>query len=313
MMKNLKKVFLLLFLLSCFQVFGQGFEQIEYPFETQHVTLENGTEVAFIEQGKGKRRTLIFVHGLGSYAPAWKKNISELSKKYHCVALDLPGYGKSAKSNDWDYNMSFFAETIRDFVLKQNYGKVVLVGHSMGGQVSMTFALNYPDLLEKLILIAPAGLETFNEQEGTMLRNFTKPEMIAATPKNKVEENLKMNFVNFPEDAQFMLEDRLKMMEETEEFQKYSVAVSKCVAGMLDQPVADKLPGIRKPVLILFGAEDKLIPNPYFHPQLTLDDLLKEARTQMPMVRGQLIEGGGHFVNFEQAKAVNKAIRKFVR
>lgn len=311
----MKTLFSTLAIVLCFAVhaFGQGFEQLTYPFEMKTVALENGTRIAYTEQAKNDRRTLLFIHGLGSYAPAWKKNIAALAKKYRCVAVDLPGYGKSDKNNDWAYDMSFFAATLRDFVLKQNYGEVVLVGHSMGGQIAMTFAIKYPQLVEKLVLIAPAGLETFSEQEGTLLRNFTKPELVAATPKNKVEENLKANFVTFPDEAQFMLDHRLQMMENEDEFQKYSVAVSKSVAGMLDEPVIEQLGQIRTPTLILFGEEDALIPNRYLHAQLKLENLLTKARTTFFNVRTKVIPEGGHFVNFEQAGEVNKAIRKFVR
>ncbi|MGF1533085.1 MAG: alpha/beta fold hydrolase [Bernardetiaceae bacterium] len=312
MKKQLLSLFCVMICWSFVQAQDHAFTSLTYPFAMQSVELEQGVRLAYTEQGNGKK-TLLFVHGLGSYAPAWHKNIAELSKHYRCIAIDLPGYGQSGKDEAWPYDMRFFAEVIRDFILKKDLHTLTLVGHSMGGQIAMTFAMTYPNLLDKLVLIAPAGLETFTEQEANLLRNFTSPEMIAATPTDKIETNLKDNFNTFPEDARFMLTDRLAMIEEKAAFAQYSVAVSRCVAGMLAQPVFEHLQRIRLPLLMLYGKDDRLIPNRYLHPQLSIDQLIKEAKEKMPQARTALIDDAGHFVNFEKAETVNKNIKKFVR
>ncbi len=102
-------------------------------------------------------------------------------------------------------------------------------------------------------------------------------------------------------------------MQNLEEFKKYSAAVSKSVTGMLEEPVIEKLDQIKAPTLVLFGAQDALIPNRFLHKELILDNLLKDAEEKFSDVRTSLIPGGGHFVNFEKAKTVNEEIKKFVR
>ncbi|MBZ0243550.1 MAG: alpha/beta hydrolase, partial [Bacteroidales bacterium] len=69
-----------------------SFDDIPYPFELHKVQLSNEVNLAYVDEGTGKE-TIIFIHGLGSYLPAWKKNIEVLRNDYRCIAIDLPGYG----------------------------------------------------------------------------------------------------------------------------------------------------------------------------------------------------------------------------
>jgi hypothetical protein len=70
----------------------QTFDEMEYSYEVKKIGLpENKTEIAYIDEEKGEK-TIIFVHGLESYLPAWKKNIESLKSSYSCIAIDLHRY-----------------------------------------------------------------------------------------------------------------------------------------------------------------------------------------------------------------------------
>ena len=79
-MKNLAYIFPIIFLTSC--AFQQSiptvtsFDEIKYPYPVKKIKLNDGKEIAYMDEGKGDQ-TILFIHGLGSYAPAWKKNIVE--------------------------------------------------------------------------------------------------------------------------------------------------------------------------------------------------------------------------------------------
>ncbi|EMR02111.1 Haloalkane dehalogenase [Cesiribacter andamanensis AMV16] len=66
-----------------------------YPLPTRYLTTKAGLPLAYTDVGQGP--PLLFIHGLGSYLPAWQKNIAFLSPHFRCLALDLPGFGKSGK------------------------------------------------------------------------------------------------------------------------------------------------------------------------------------------------------------------------
>ena len=92
-----------------------------YPYAIEKTEIDQGIEIAYMDQGEGPY-TLLFIHGLGSYAPAWNKNIRDLSEKYRCIALDLPGYGQSEKG-DFAFSMAFFAEAVEEFIDSLESGK----------------------------------------------------------------------------------------------------------------------------------------------------------------------------------------------
>ncbi|PCE64611.1 alpha/beta fold hydrolase [Sediminicola luteus] len=279
-----------------------------YSFPTEHF-MTKGMEINYINVGKGPK-TLVFVHGLSSNLEAWSKNISELQNQFQCVALDLPGFGRSSK-NAPAYTPSFYAQTLLALLDHLNLEQVVLVGHSMGGQASIAFAQHYPDRLEKLVLVAPAGIETFTEKEAATLNQFMNPELVKNTSEAQIEQNYKLNFYAMPADTETMIQDR-KNIRTAADFDQHCIAITESVSGMLAEPVYQNLGDIQKPVLVLFGAQDLLIPNRFLHPTLTTSGIAQTAVEQLPNATMALIPESGHFVQFEKPNEVNRAILKFL-
>lgn len=287
-------------------------EDFSYPFATKKVVLSDSVTIAYADEGEGDE-TLLFIHGLGSYLPAWKKNIDVLSGRYRCIALDLPGYGKSSRG-DYAFDMTFFATQVASFIEQLSLKNVTLIGHSMGGQIAMTLALQYPDAIERLVLIAPAGFETFTAQEVAWFKQIYTPAVVKATPEVQIERNFALNFheANFPDDARFMYDDRLLMRNTGEEYEAYCRMIPQCVQGMLAEPVYDRLPEIEQPTLILYGKGDLLIPNKILHQGLTTEQVAQSGHDRLPNSILQLLDACGHFIQWECAGAVNKAITHFI-
>ena len=78
---------------------------VSYPYAVHNLRLSNGCNLAYIDEGKGDK-TIVFIHGLATYALSWKKNIDSLKKRFRCIAIDLPGNGLSGKG-DYSYSISF--------------------------------------------------------------------------------------------------------------------------------------------------------------------------------------------------------------
>jgi pimeloyl-ACP methyl ester carboxylesterase len=284
-------------------------EDLRYPFAVRKQKLSGGVTVAYTDQGAGPT-TIVFVHGLGSYLPAWKKNLDGLRGQYRCIALDLPGYGKSSKG-DYDGSMGFYAGVVREFVRKLNLKKVVLAGHSMGGQIAVLAALQEPALVEKLVLISPAGLETFTEAQRELLRRAVTPEAVCNTTEEQVRANLAQNFYELPADAHFMIDDRLAMRA-AEDFPRYCRIIPQNIRGMVDEPVFERLPQLRQPALVVFGENDNLIPNRYLNPGATAD-VMRRGADRLPQATVVAVARAGHFVQWEKAAEVNEAIRGFLK
>ncbi len=279
-----------------------------YPYPVKMTHLPGQVSVAYIDEGAGPQ-TLVFLHGLGSYLKGWTKNVAELSRDFRCIALDFPGYGKSSKGN-LPYSMTFFARIVRDFIRQLNLQNVVLIGHSMGGQVAATFAVRYPDEVQKLVLIAPAGFETFTETDRVWIRSVYSPTLLKAMPADQIRRNFEINFSRFPDDAGFMVDDRM-MMQGTKAYEQYCEMIPRCVNSMIDEPVFDLLPLIQAPSLVLFGENDMLIPNKLLHPGSNPVSIAEAGSRQIPGARLELLRPCGHFAQWECAGAVNRSIRRF--
>jgi pimeloyl-ACP methyl ester carboxylesterase len=283
------------------------FDQIDYGFQTKKA-LDNPS-ISYIDEGKGEY-TLILIHGLASNAGFWRYNIPELSKHFRVVAIDLPGYGKSQKGN-YSYSLSFYAETIKNLIDELNLKNVVLAGHSMGGQISIIFALKYPDKLSKLILAAPAGFEEFQRGEGDWLRSVITMSGVKATTEEGIRRNLSNNFYNWSDRWEWMVEERVRMRK-AKDFDEFAYTVDRCVDAMLDEPTFNKLSGIKSPTLIIHGKYDGLIPNPYLNPGFP-SDVFAKGEQDIPNSKRVEIDCAGHMIQIEKPEEFNNAVIKFLK
>lgn len=304
-MKYLSLIFLFLLVTT------PGFTQssLEYSFDIQFAELPNETTIAYTDQGDAEQ-TLILIHGLGSYLPGWSMNIESLADHFRVIALDLPGYGKSSK-DVINHTIPFFAETISQLMNDLEIETATLAGHSMGGQIALYMAANYPEKVQSLVLSAPAGFEQFSEAHYGMFKATVSAQGIAATTDSMIVQNMKSNFYRFPESATFMIEDR-KAIKSDPDFEEYAHAQAQSVFAMLDEPVWELLPEIEQPTLVIFGNQDALIPNRYLNPHLNTEKVAKSGTSRMPNAKLIMINEAGHFVHFEQANAFNEAVIKFL-
>lgn len=279
-----------------------------YYAPTSYLRTQEG-EVAYTEKGKGKT-TILFVHGLSSNSDAWARNVEKLSDKYHCITIDLPGFGRTYKEAK-TFTPTTFAQTIHTLLKVKKIKKVVLVGHSMGGQAAIKFSKMYPEMVDKLILIAPAGIEEFSEAESSTMKMFSTQAVFKATTDEQIEKNYLLNFYKMPQEAQQMIIDR-KAIKLAEDFDLHTLAIEKSINGMLNDKVIEDIPSITIPTLVLFAENDMLIPNKYFHPSLKIEDLANKAKELFSNAMVKIIPESGHFLQFEKPEVVNQEIDQFI-
>lgn len=107
----------------------------------------------YTEQGSGDD-VIVFVHGFVSSHRWWLPTLAQLPESYHAYAIDLRGCGES-EAPESGYTLAQYADDIEAFAVAQGLEKFTLVGHSMGGGVSMQYALNHPERLKALVLVSP--------------------------------------------------------------------------------------------------------------------------------------------------------------
>jgi pimeloyl-ACP methyl ester carboxylesterase len=285
-----------------------SFDEIPYPYEVKKVHVDEDTQIAYVEEGAGME-TIIFIHGLGSYLPAWKKNIEGLSSDFRCIAIDLLGYGKSSKLPHSGL-MTYYAQTVSQFMEKLGIKEAYIAGHSMGGQIAMVMSLYHTDKVKGLILAAPAGFETFTKGQRQWFRNVMTLDGVMKTPVDDIQNNLYYNFYRMPEDAEFMITDRISMRK-AKDFEAYSYAVVQSVNGMVDEPVLAHLDKISKPTLIIFGENDNLIPNRFLNPGFT-KTIAESGHKMIKNSKLVMLPKTGHFLQFENPDGFNQAVKDFL-
>lgn len=282
-----------------------AFDALDYGFPTR--TVDVGPEVAYVDVGQGPR-TLVLVHGLASNAGFWRYAIPLLAERYRVVALDLPGYGRSQKA-PYPYSMSFYAGTVARVIEALDLQHVVYVGHSMGGQIGLTLALQQPDLLDALVLAAPAGFETFRPGEADWLRGALTVQGIREASEESIRRNLSMNFYRWSDRWEWMVEERARLARHPD-FDRFGYAVVHSVSGMLDEPTGNRLGEVRVPALVVYGRYDGLIPNPYLHGGTPRSVFAPGAEA----LGARLVEidDAGHLLQIEQPDAFVEAVRAFL-
>ena len=286
------------------------FDELNYKYPVKKVYLpENEFTIAYTDEGKGDN-TIILIHGLGSYLRAWEKNIGELSKNNRVIAIDLPGYGKSSKEPHTGM-MTFYAGIVNELVKELKLNKVVIGGHSMGGQIGMTTYLKYPQIVKGLVLAAPAGFERFTKGQKQWFRDVMTVDGVRLTTPEAIQNNLASNFYRVPKDADFMVSERMEMRS-ADDFIPYCYAVVQSVHGMVDNPVIDYLQDIKVPTLILFGENDNLIPNRYLNPGRTVE-IAKYGASKIHNSKLVMIPKTGHFLMFEKPEVFNKETIDFIK
>lgn len=123
------------------------------------VNLSNGETIGYRKSGHGDK-VLILVHGNMSTSKHWDTVMESMPQEYTTYALDLRGFGKSTYNTPVN-SLRDFSEDLKLFVDKMNLEKFYLAGWSTGGGIAMHFAIDYPEYLEKLILVESVGIKGY--------------------------------------------------------------------------------------------------------------------------------------------------------
>ena len=130
-----------------------------------------GNSIYYVCAGKkqSSKPPLLLVHGFGASTDHWRKNIAQLQEQFQVWAIDLLGFGRSAKPNQ-EYNGNVWREQLQDFIVEVIGRPTVLAGNSLGGYACLCVAAQYPQSTAGLILINSAG--PFSDTEVTSTQTY---------------------------------------------------------------------------------------------------------------------------------------------
>jgi pimeloyl-ACP methyl ester carboxylesterase len=124
----------------------------------------DGQPVNVIELGAGS--PIVFVHGLSGSWPNWLEQLPVLAGEHRVIAMDLPGFGHSPMPRE-RITISGYARLLDGLLGELGVDAAAFVGNSMGGFISAEMAIAFPERVERLVLVSPAGLSTYRHPRGT--------------------------------------------------------------------------------------------------------------------------------------------------
>ena len=253
-------------------------------------------KVRYIAAGHGP--PLVLVHGLGATLSVSNKNITALAQDHAVFALDLPGHGRSEKPEDIAYDPASGARFLVRFMDALGIDVATLVGNSGGGLVAALCALAYPERVDRLVLVDPAGL---GRSISWFLRVSSVPVLgeVINNPPIVTRRNLvKSIFYEYRP----VLDDVIDEVIEARNLPETKRAVLKAVratigvggvrSGLL---VLDRLATLRRPPLIVWGREDRIVPVRH----------AEQAARVLPDARVHVIERCGHWPQLERPDEFN--------
>ena len=207
-------------------------------------------KIRYLESGNSKK-TLVLLHGLGASAERWTAVIPIFAEHFRVVVPDLIGFGYSDKPLT-DYTLDFFSNFLEKFFIASNVDRPIILGSSLGGQISAEYTSTHPQNVEKLILTSPSGVM---KQATPALDAY----MMAAMYPN--EQNAKNAFELMEGSGEKIDEKITDGFIERMRLPNAKLAFMSTLLGLKNSnSMIKKLESISSPTLIIWGTNDPVIP-----------------------------------------------------
>ncbi|MGH6873285.1 MAG: alpha/beta fold hydrolase [Rhizomicrobium sp.] len=242
----------------------------------------------FRARGAKNAPVLLLLHGSNASFLTWEPWSKALSDSYRVVAVDLPGHGLTGATPCHDYSQEGMVRFVHAFARKEGFRRFALAGNSMGGGVAARYAEEYPSDVSKLILVDAAGMRVAGGSATPLAFQLARMPvinmvMLHITPRSLVTDGLN--------DAVIRKEIITgKMIDSYWDFARMTgtrQATLERFALPYNSDVADHIGDIKAPTLILWGAEDRLIPvaaAAKFHKAISGSELIVYPKTgHIPM------------------------------
>jgi pimeloyl-ACP methyl ester carboxylesterase len=211
--------------------------------------LIGGYHVFYIEGGPANGSPVVLIHGLGSKSQQdWVALAPYLVRAgYHVYAMDLLGYGRSAKPSEFTYSIHDQAKFVESFLDGSHLTSVTLGGESMGGWIAATVALDRPDLVTRLMLFDSAGMKfklSFDQSIFTPRTNEQVDQLMAVVSPD------------LPRLPQFVKADYIRKTK------RYGWVTQRALASMSSgaDDLDERFSALKMPLLIVWGKQDALTP-----------------------------------------------------
>jgi pimeloyl-ACP methyl ester carboxylesterase len=232
----------------------------EYANEYSKFIEVNEMQVHYRDEGKGF--PIILIHGTASSLHTWNDWTKELTQTYRVIRMDLPAFGITGPNKNADYSIKAYTQFLHQFLAKMDIDKFYLVGNSLGGNIAWNYAAEYPEKIEKLILVDASGLPT-NKPQPAIFKMAKTPVLsslfLYVTPKIFIKKNMKEVYGDETKITDDLVNRYHKMALRVGNRQAF-IDRAKIDFKLGEKDNLKKLKSIQTPTLLIWGAKDNWIP-----------------------------------------------------
>ncbi|WP_164156995.1 alpha/beta fold hydrolase [Sandarakinorhabdus rubra] len=254
---------------------------------SQFVELSPGTIIHVRDEGPREGFPVVLVHGSNGSLHNWEPWVERLTARgYRVVTLDLPAHGLSGPTPQGLYTNAAYVGIVEQLVDRLRLQRFALGGNSMGGGVAWRYAVAHPDRLAALILVDASGQPMPKDSPpplGFRLARIpvARDLLATVTPRSLIEQSFKQSVSNQSIATPAMIDRYWELLLYPG---NRRATVQRFGQFEGDDGEAAKLPGVSVPTLILWGAEDRLIPV----------SVAGWFSRQLPNARVTILDGIGH-------------------
>ena len=266
-----------------------------------------GVATHYLRAG-GTGSTLVLLHGgsADSASLSWRPSMDLFSRSHRVIAPDLPGYGSSAKP-DLNYTVEYYTRFLGHFVQQLGLEGFSLVGLSMGGHIAGSFALQFPSLVEKLVLANSAGLGTQWHWQVLAKLMVKMPRLHKRVREMGNRQAMQFSLGKIVYNQEVITDDLIDEIANNASARGAGRAWRSYLENEMNwsgfrNNFLGRLSEITQPTLIIHGSKDRLIPVKW----------ATKAHQLIPNSRLCILEHCGHWPQREKPVEFNRAVLEFL-
>jgi pimeloyl-ACP methyl ester carboxylesterase len=299
--------------------------QFEYPYPVQFFSLDSKMpplRMAYLDVAPAQPngRTVLLLHGKNFSAAAWASTIKLLSERgYRVIAPDQVGFGKSEKPPSYQYSFAALAANTRALLAKLGIERSAVVGHSMGGMLATRYALQYPQQVDKLVLVNPIGLEDYGTLVPYRSVEAWYNDELKQTPDTVIAYQRNAYYAGEWKPEYEALASMQMRMTKHPEYARVAWSSALIYDMIVTQPVLYQFPLLKVPTGLIIGTRDRTaVGKAFAKPEVasTLGDytqLGKRTRDAIPGAQLIEIEGAGHIPQVEAFDRYSDALLQLLQ
>ena len=272
------------------------------PARSHHV-VRGAVTLHHLDWGNQGRHPIVLVHGSRLHAHVWNDFSRRFRDRYHIIAVDQRGHGDSGWGTKATYQLEDFYQDLRAVIEARGLTRYTLIGHSLGGRVSMLYASRHSDELERLVLVditpgrsaVPAGAAPSDTTRTPAARDFDTPESAIAY----IEKLM-------PRAPRHLVEESVRLGLRKTDNQRYTWKYDPLLLQRRSDPAAldlwSAVKSIPTPTLLQYGS----------HSDVVNAELAARMGETMPSCRVERIEGAGHGLFTDQPQAFADSVERFL-